>query len=89
MSDNTHQTTYAFTARATTPEELAGLFMNPNRAKTEAEHWAVREIERLRAEYELLRADILDLKADAWDEGYQDHRDMIEGIARKPSNPYR
>ena len=24
--------------------------MDPNRAKTEAEHWAVREIERLRAE---------------------------------------
>ena len=27
--------------------------------------------------------------ADAWDEGYQDHQAMIEGIARKPSNPYR
>lgn len=28
-------------------------------------------------------------KADAWDDGYEAHRQMIEGIARKPSNPYR
>lgn len=27
--------------------------------------------------------------AEAWDDGYEDHRQMIEGIARKPSNPYR
>ena len=40
-----------------TPEELAEMFMNPHAPKTEAEHWAVREIERLRAEVERLRAD--------------------------------
>ena len=55
MSDTTYQATYAFTARAATPAELAGLFMDPSRPKTEAEHWAVREIERQRAEIERLR----------------------------------
>lgn len=34
--------------RALSPEELAEVLMNPNTPKTEAEHWAVREIERLR-----------------------------------------
>lgn len=34
--------------RALSPKELAEMFMNPNAPKTEAEHWAVREIERLR-----------------------------------------
>ena len=42
--------------KATPPDELANLFMDPNRAKTEAEHWAVREVENLRAENERLRA---------------------------------
>ena len=36
--------------RALSPKELAEMFMNPNAPKTEAEHWAVREIERLRAD---------------------------------------
>lgn len=40
-------------------------------------------------EIERLRAEMQGAKADAWDEGYQDHQAMIEGIARKPSNPYR
>jgi len=40
--------------RALSPEELAQMFMNPNAPKTEAEHWAVREIEKLRAEVERL-----------------------------------
>lgn len=38
------------TKLSSTPDELEKLFMDPNRAKTEAEHWAVREIERLRAD---------------------------------------
>jgi len=75
--------------RALSPKELAEMFMNPNAPKTEAEHWAVREIEKLRAEIERLRAEMQSAKADAWEEGYQDHQEMIEGIARKPSNPYR
>lgn len=54
MTDNTYKTT-AFTARAATPEETAARFMDPNRPKTEAEHWAVREIERQRAQIERLR----------------------------------
>lgn len=41
--------------RARTPEELAEMFMDPNSPKSEAEHWAVREIEKLRAEVERLR----------------------------------
>jgi len=40
--------------RALSPKELAEMFMNPNAPKTEAEHWAVREIEKLRAEVERL-----------------------------------
>ena len=35
------------------------------------------------------REEMQSAKADAWDEGYQDHKEMIEGIARKPNNPYR
>jgi len=35
------------------------------------------------------REEMQSAKADAWDEGYQDHKEMIDGIARKPSNPYR
>lgn len=54
---------------------------------------AAIEIERLRAENERLREEHLRhmriAKADAWDEGYQDHAEMIAGFARKPSNPYR
>ena len=42
--------------QALTADELADLFMDPNRARPEAEHWAVREIENLRAENERLRA---------------------------------
>ena len=49
----------------------------------------IAEIERLRADNERLREELQSAKADAWDEGYQDHKEMIEGIARKPSNPYR
>jgi len=44
--------------RALSPKELAEMFMNPNAPKTEAEHWAVREIEKQRAEIERLRADL-------------------------------
>lgn len=44
--------------RALSPKELAEMFMNPNAPKTEAEHWAVREIEKLRAEVERLRASL-------------------------------
>jgi hypothetical protein len=43
--------------RARTPKELAEMFMNPNAPKTEAEHWAVREIDRLRSDNEKLRAE--------------------------------
>ena len=35
------------------------------------------------------REEMQSAKADAWDDGYEAHRQMIEGIARKPSNPYR
>ena len=42
------QDPFSVTRRATTPEELAEMFMNPNTPKTEAEHWAVREIQKLR-----------------------------------------
>lgn len=48
-----------------------------------------RERDTLQAENERLREEMQSAKADAWDEGYQDHKEMIEGIARKPSNPYR
>jgi hypothetical protein len=41
--------------RALSPKELAEMLMNPNAPKTEAEHWAVREIEKQRAEIERLR----------------------------------
>lgn len=47
--------------RALTPKEMAEKLMNPNIPKTEAEHWAVREIEKQRAENERLRAEMLDL----------------------------
>lgn len=52
------QDPFSVTRRASTPEELAEMFMNPNTPKTEAEHWAVREIERQRAENEQLRDQI-------------------------------
>ena len=42
--------------RALTPKEMAEKLMNPNIPKTEAEHWAVREIEKQRAEIEKQRA---------------------------------
>jgi len=48
-----------------------------------------REREEHRAQIERLREEMQSAKADAWDDGYQDHKEMIEGIARKPSNPYR
>lgn len=41
--------------KARAPEELAEMFMSPNAPKTEAEHWAVREIDKLRAEVARLR----------------------------------
>jgi hypothetical protein len=41
--------------RATPPAELERLFMDPTRPKSEAEHWAVREIEKHKAEVERLR----------------------------------
>lgn len=50
--------------RARTPEELAEMFMDPNAPKTEAEHWAVREIEKQRAENEKLRAEVERLRED-------------------------
>lgn len=50
---------------------------------------AVEELKWMRAEIERLRGEMQSAKADAWDDGYEDHRQMIEGIARKPSNPYR
>ena len=43
------------TKLSSTPDELEKLFMDPNRAKTEAEHWAVREIERMRAQMQEIR----------------------------------
>jgi len=46
-------------------------------------------VARKDAEIERLRAEMQSAKADAWDDGYEAHRQMIEGIARKPSNPYR
>lgn len=49
------QDPFANVYRALTPKELAEMLMNPNAPKSEAEHWAVREIERLRAEVERLR----------------------------------
>ena len=48
-----------------------------------------RERDEARAEVERLREEMQSAKADAWDDGYEAHRQMIEGIARKPSNPYR
>jgi hypothetical protein len=51
--------------------------------------YAWGEVEKQRAEIERLRAEMQSAKADAWDEGHQDHKEMIDGIARKPSNPYR
>lgn len=51
------QDLFANVYRALTPKELAEMFMNPNAPKTEAEHWAVREIEKQRAEIERLRAE--------------------------------
>lgn len=56
------QDPFSVTRRASTPEELAEMFMNPNTPKTEAEHWAVREIERQRAEIEQLQR--------SFDDGY-------------------
>ena len=53
--------------RAKTPKELAEMFMSPNSPKSEAEHWAVREIETLRAEVERMRAE----------------RDALRGAARE------
>jgi hypothetical protein len=47
------------------------------------------DVATLLAEVERLRAEMQSAKADAWDDGYEAHRQMIEGIARKPSNPYR
>ena len=47
------------------------------------------EVDRLRAEIERLREEMQGAKADAWDDGCEAHRQMIDGIARKPSNPYR
>ena len=48
---------FAGAYRALSPKELAEMFMNPNAPKTEAEHWAVREIETLRAEVDRLTRD--------------------------------
>lgn len=47
------------------------------------------EVDRQRAEIKRLREEMQGAKADAWDDGYEAHRQMIDGIARKPSNPYR
>ncbi len=44
--------------RALTPKELAEMFMNPHAPKTEAEHWAVREIEKLTRELDEARAEV-------------------------------
>ena len=49
------QDPFANAYRALTPKELAEMLMNPNASKTEAEHWAVREIEKQRVEIERLR----------------------------------
>ena len=51
------QDPFANVYRALTPKELAEMFMSPNAPKTEAEHWAVREIEKLRAERDTLLLD--------------------------------
>ena len=64
--------------RALSPKELAEMFMNPNAPKTEAEHWAVREIEKQRAEIERLR------EALRW---YADQRNHFPVERRSPGDP--
>ena len=64
--------------RALTPKEMAEKLMNPNIPKTEAEHWAVREIEKQRAEIERLRAAL------SW---YADQRNHFPVERRNPGDP--
>ena len=83
---------FAGVYRALSPKELAEMFMNPHAPKTEPEHWAVREIETLRAEVDRLRAEKDKLReidrlvrrrmAEAWDEG-----NISPGHLK--DNPYR
>ena len=72
------QDPFANVYRALTPKELAEMFMNPNAPKTEAEHWAVREIEKQRAEIERLRAAL------RW---YADPRNHFPVERRSPGDP--
>ena len=72
------QDPFANVYRALTPKELAEMFMNPNAPKTEAEHWAVREIEKQRAEIERLR------EALRW---YADTRNHFPVERRNPGDP--
>jgi hypothetical protein len=79
--------------RATPPAELERLFMDPTRPKSEAEHWAVREIEKHKAEVERLRwalSDMLsgwryiretygDLTGIGWDRAEQKARNALGG----------
>ena len=69
--------------RALSPKELAEMFMNPNAPKTEAEHWAVREIEKQRAEIERLRAALTSIASNTCCGGCQEAarvaRNALEG----------
>lgn len=76
------QDPFAGAYRARTSKELAEMFMNPNAPKTEAEHWAVREIEKLRAEVERLR-EALEMIRDA------DNDCRSDGLPTMPELPRR
>lgn len=53
---------FAGVYRALSPKKLAEMLMTRNIPKTEAEHWAVREIERLTRERDEARAEVERLK---------------------------
>lgn len=73
--------------RALTPKELAEMLMNRNVPKTEAEHWAVREMEKLRverdearAEVERLRKEMLEVAEELENEEPRSHKNIAFGI---------
>lgn len=61
------QDPFAGVYRALSPKELSEMFMNPNTPKSEAEHWAVREIEKLRVERDEARAEVGRLRAQVFE----------------------